>query len=128
VVLHFGTHTETLGAGSDPVRFDGAAAPGCTLIDGQTRDLNLMLRGGDGVMLPARPGQPWNGGGFAQRGLFTTLSGTLRSEHGVPAVLPAGTLLWQSDATAGVLRFEPDGGASRPAAWWLGYSPGHSFA
>jgi hypothetical protein len=125
VVLRFGAHTVTLGAGADPVRFDGAAAPGCTLIDGPTRDLNLMLRGGEGVMLPARPGQPWAGDGFAQRGLFTTVPGILHSEHGTPAPLQADTLLWQSAAAAGALRFEPGPGepAPEPFAWWLGYSP-----
>lgn len=122
VVLRFGSRTVTLGPGADPVQFDGAAAPGCTLIDGPTRDLNLMLRGGTGLMLPARPGEPWDGG-FAQRGLFTAVSGTLHSESGTPVPLPAGTLLWQSDAAAGALRFEPGEPASGPAAWWLGYSP-----
>ncbi len=29
-----------------PLSFDGAAAPGCRLLDGPTRDLNLMLRAG----------------------------------------------------------------------------------
>lgn len=81
VELRFGEQTVTLGAGSGPVRFDGAAAPGCTLIDGPTRDLNLMLRGSDGVMLPARPGQPWDAGGFQQRGRF---------EPDAPASEPAG--------------------------------------
>jgi hypothetical protein len=130
VVLRFGPHTETLGAGSAPVRFDGAAAPGCTLIDGPTRDLNLMLRGGEGVMQPVRPGQPWDGG-FAQRGLFTTVSGILRSEQGAPAPpapVPAGTLVWQSDAEGGALRFDPDADAEDPFAWWLGYSPDAAFA
>ena len=122
VVLRFGAHTVTLGAGADPVRFDGAAAPGCTLIDGPTRDLNLMLRGGEGVMLPARPGEPW-AGDFAQRGLFTAVPGALQSEHGTPTPLPANTLLWQSDAVTGALRFEPSEPIPEPAAWWLGHSP-----
>lgn len=45
VVLHFGSRTVTLRPGSDPVQFDGAEAPGCTLIDGPTRDLNLRWLG-----------------------------------------------------------------------------------
>jgi environmental stress-induced protein Ves len=122
VVLRFGSHKETLGAGAAPLRFDGAAAPDCALIDGPTRDLNLMLRSGEGVMQPARPGQPWEGG-FAQRGLFTAVSGTLRSESGTSLQLPANTLAWQSDAAAGALRFEPDEPTPEPVAWWLGYSP-----
>jgi uncharacterized protein len=120
VELTFGAEVTTLGPGSDPLRFDGAAAPGCTLIDGPTRDLNLMLRGGDGVMLPVRPGEPWDGGGFAQRGLFTAVSGTLHCEHGAPVELAAGTLLWQSDPATGALRFAPDTPVSGPPGWWLG--------
>lgn len=122
VVLRFGSHTMTLGPGADPVQFDGAAAPGCELIDGPTRDLNLMLRSGNGVMLPARRGEPW-AGEFAQRGLFTAVPGTLRSGHGTPTPLPANTLLWQSDAPAGALRFEPGEPTPEPTAWWLGYTP-----
>jgi hypothetical protein len=121
VALHFGSETVTLGPGSAPVRFDGAAAPGCTLIDGPTRDLNLMLRGGEGEMLPARPGELW-AGAFAQRGLFTAVPGILHSERGTPVPLPAHTLLWQSDAEEGALRFEPAEPTSGAAGWWLGYS------
>jgi hypothetical protein len=118
VVLRFGDRTETLGAGSAPLRFDGAAAPDCSLIDGPTRDLNLMLRGGDGVMRPVTPGQPF--AGFAQRGLFTAVPGLLRSDDTVTP-LPANTLIWQSDA-GGVLTFEPDRPAAGPAGSWLGFT------
>jgi environmental stress-induced protein Ves len=122
VVLHFGSEAVTLDPGADPVQFDGAAAPGCTLIDGPTRDLNLMLRGGEGDMRPVRPGEPWSCG-FAQWGLFTAVSGTLRSTSGPPVPLPANTLLWQSDEAEGALRFEPGEPAPGPLAWWLGHSP-----
>jgi environmental stress-induced protein Ves len=117
VVLRLGNHTETLGPGSAPLRFDGGSAPGCTLIDGPTRDLNLMLRDGEGVMEPVRPGQPWNGA-FAQRGLFTTVAGKLQSGPS----LPANSLVWEIGA--GPLAFEPDEPAPVLVAWWLGYSPG----
>lgn len=115
VVLRFGDRTETLGPGSVPLRFDGAAAPGCSLIDGPTRDLNLMLRGGEGVMQPVIPGQSF--GGFAQCGLFTAVPGLLSGDS-----LPANTLAWQSEA-GGVLTFEPDRSVSGPAGWWLGFTP-----
>jgi environmental stress-induced protein Ves len=39
-----GAHQQRLG--DAPVHFDGAEAPGCRLLDGPTRDLNLMLQGG----------------------------------------------------------------------------------
>lgn len=122
VVLRFGSEARTLDAGSDPLQFDGAEAPDCNLIDGPTRDLNLMLRDGQGVMRPVHPGRSW-AGGFAQRGLFTTVAGILVPEHGAPTPLPANTLLWQRGAIPGALRFEPDQIPSHPAAWWLGYTP-----
>ena len=120
VVLHFGDRIETLGPGSAPLRFDGAAAPGCELIDGPTRDLNLMVRDSEGMMQPATPGQPF--GGFARCGLFTTVPGVLRS-NGLPTTLSAHTLAWQSNdgEMEGALVFEPDRPASGPVGWWLGY-------
>ena len=120
VVLRFGDHAETLVPGSAPLRFEGGAAPGCTLIDGPTRDLNLMLRGGEGVMLPVLPGHSWSGG-FSHRGLFTAVPGILRFE-GAPTPLPAGTLAWQGGAE-GALAFEPGRPVPGPVGWWLGYSP-----
>jgi hypothetical protein len=117
VVLRFGDRTETLGPGSAPLRFDGGAAPGCSLIDGATRDLNLMLRGGEGVMQPVTPGQSF--GGFAQCGLFTAVPGALRS-GGASTPLPTNALAWQ---TEGTLVFDPDQPAPEPIGWWLGYSP-----
>jgi hypothetical protein len=118
VVLRFGDRTETLGTGSVPVRFDGGETPGCALIGGPTRDLNLMLRGGEGVMLPVAPGPSF--GGFAQGGLFTAVPGLLRSGDSATP-LPAHTLAWQSGD--GVLTFEPDRSVSGPAGWWLGFTP-----
>lgn len=44
--------------GDAPLCFDGAAAPDCRLLGGPTRDLNLMLRGADGALVPASAGDP----------------------------------------------------------------------
>jgi environmental stress-induced protein Ves len=41
------------------LRFDGAVGPGCRLLDGPTRDLNLMLRGLSGKLQRA-DAQPWS--------------------------------------------------------------------
>ncbi len=119
VILRFGDRTETLGAGSAPLRFDGAEAPGCSLIGGPTRDLNLMLRGGAGVMQPVTPGQSF--GGFPQRGLFTVGRGVLRIEDATMPV-PASTLVWLDDS-GGALNFEPDRPVAVPVGWWLGFTP-----
>lgn len=71
VRLQFVDGERLLQAGDPPLAFDGAEAPGCALIDGPTRDLNLMLRGLAGTLMPALhgtsapPGWPW-------RALFVT--------------------------------------------------------
>jgi uncharacterized protein len=46
VVLALPTGERRVRAGDAPLAFPGEAAPGCRLIDGPTRDLNLMLRRG----------------------------------------------------------------------------------
>ncbi len=45
VELRFGDRSHVQRVGEAPLTFDGADAPGCRLLDGRTRDLNLMLRG-----------------------------------------------------------------------------------
>jgi environmental stress-induced protein Ves len=122
VVLRFGSREVTLGPGSEPVWFDGAEAPGCSLIGGPTRDLNLMVRDGEGMMRAMRSGEPWDGA-FAQRGLFTTVAGVLQFEDAATIRLPARSLFWESEAGGGGLRFEVDAPAAGTAAWWLGYAP-----
>lgn len=56
VELDFGDRRIALRAGDAPLRFDGAAAPGCRLLGGPTRDLNLMLTDLRGALLAARRG------------------------------------------------------------------------
>jgi uncharacterized protein len=46
VVLALPTGEITVRAGDAPLAFSGESAPGCRLINGPTRDLNLMLRRG----------------------------------------------------------------------------------
>lgn len=58
VELHFGDRRRVLRPGDAPLPFDGATAPGCRLLDGPTRDLNLMLQGLDGELIAARAGDP----------------------------------------------------------------------
>jgi hypothetical protein len=56
VELDLGGRRCVLRPGDAPLAFDGAAAPGCRLLGGPTRDLNMMLAGLDGTLLPARRG------------------------------------------------------------------------
>lgn len=59
VELRWPQAARVLRPGDAPIRFDGADAPACRLVDGPTRDLNLMLRGGgrsQGALTAARAG------------------------------------------------------------------------
>lgn len=71
VALAFADGERVLRAGDPPLRFDGADAPGCRLLAGPTRDLNLMLRGIAGALVDARPGEPFPGApAWPRRGFF----------------------------------------------------------
>ena len=107
---------------------DGAQAPGCSLLAGPTRDLNLMCRDGACSMRRVEPEVAW-AQGFAARGLFCAVAG--RWTDGQQCCeLQADTLLWSTDANAAGWSFvpaaaSPDGGT---AAWWLGFTPAGASA
>jgi environmental stress-induced protein Ves len=50
VELQFEGRVQAVRSHDAPLCFDGAAAPGCRLLAGATRDLNLMLRGVRGTL------------------------------------------------------------------------------
>jgi len=90
----------TLTPRSEPLGFDGAAAPHCRLLGGTTQDLNLMVRHGAGraVMRRAEPGSRASGGG-RMRALYAADAARLEiAGHGEP--IAAGTLLWSASASA----------------------------
>lgn len=147
VALHFlepVAHTVTLHTGNAPLHFDGGAAPGCTLLDGATQDLNLMSKAGRSTMQIVQDNAPWTPS-FAINGLYTAVRGTWRAVHanatGTDAgsdhasedsaiALPAHTLLWcaAADSAAGARwTFVHDqldiSATSGTHAWWLGYTP-----
>ena len=109
------------------LHFDGADRTDCRLLDGPTRDLNLMLRGRRGGLRPALHGQTWQPPGGVC-GLFSRLPGRCQatatpgdapSDHHLPAM----ALLWFASAPA-CLCWRPstpaDGLADTlPGAWWL---------
>ena len=82
VELDFGGRTVGVRTGDAPLAFDGAAAPGCRLIAGPTRDLNLMLRGLRGTLQRAEPGAAWTEP-WSLRGRFDL--DTLTLHWGLPA-------------------------------------------
>lgn len=134
---------------SAPLEFDGADAPGCRLIRGATRDLNLMVRESTGRawMQRAIPGQPWspiavNGGKSAGvqasgskgadhqhasrrwvwRGLYTHGPACLDT-HGGRIVLPEAALLWSGAGADGEAEEAMTASwclIEGSQAWWLG--------
>ena len=118
VWLDIGGRTLRLDSGSPPQAFDGAEAPACRLIDGPTRDLNLMARS-DAVqagMSRVEAGRPWQPGP-GWRGLFCDGPGQLLAAPDRPALteLPAFSLTWSADAQ-GPWTWQSAAGAR---AWWL---------
>ncbi len=106
-----------------PLRFDGGQSPMCRLVDGPTRDLNLMLRDAQGAMARAIDHRPWSPAGRAC-GLFAAVDGVchagVRRER-----VPAQSLLWY-DAPPPVLRFAADSDTGAPVGWWLQWSMGRT--
>ncbi|MBB5205149.1 hypothetical protein HNQ51_002468 [Inhella inkyongensis] len=117
VQLQLADQTLALTPASRPLGFDGALAPDCRLINGPTRDLNLMLRGlgeGDaGGMWRAEDGAA-NAPAGAWRAFFC--GGAVRLEF------PQGGLSWSlaprsllCGLPAGIYRLQPLDAA--PAFW-----------
>lgn len=129
VALEFGDGERRLVPGDPPLRFDGGEPPGCRLLGGATRDINLMLRNGRGVLRSVVPGGAWSEQ-FAMRGLFVSVAGHWSGGAQV-RTLPAMTLLWAGDDIDGDERygdgvdwsFEPADANVAALAWWIGFTP-----
>jgi uncharacterized protein len=122
VRLHWPQAVQNATRGSGVLVFDGSQAPGCTLIDGPTLDLNLMLQGGTGALLSAQPGQAWSSTAVL-RGLFT-FSTALLQRAGATLPLPPGTLAWCDNSNAEPWTAQADNEPLR--AWWLHFQPSPS--
>ena len=123
VQLHIDGVPHRLVCGDAPLHFDGAAATECRLIDGPTRDLNLMLRAADGSLQPALHARPWQPTGRAA-GLFPGVAGVCT--HGdASTALPAFALLWFDipPATLAFAATSPGEAAAAPVGWWLAATP-----
>jgi environmental stress-induced protein Ves len=121
VTLDFGGARTSLRCGDDPIDFDGALAPLCTLLEGPTQDLNLMLRNGRGCMQSATVGKPWPAL-FTFRGLYTREAGMW--SNGIQSrPLAAHTLVWSHGDNNFLWTFMPDTSTALTPAWWLGFTP-----
>lgn len=106
---------------SAPLHFRGEAAPSCELLDGATRDLNLMIRreAGRGAMQRAQVGEAF-ASRDAFRALFTIDALTLQIDGADAAPVPAMALLWAAGGSHGVWRIAAD---TPPRAWWIRFQP-----
>lgn len=88
-----------------PLAFRGEAAPGCELLDGMTRDLNLMVRrdAGRGAMQLARAGEDF-GVRSRFRALFSADALTLQRDGADLLQLPPMSLAWDDGGVHGVWR------------------------
>jgi uncharacterized protein len=85
---------QTLTPGSAPVAFDGEAAPGCSLVDGPTEDLNLMVRRGLGQAQMWHAGsQPHIDGTTRWRAVYAASACEVQVGNDTCA-LAGGELLW----------------------------------
>jgi uncharacterized protein len=119
VDLEFPTGSRRITRTDPPLRFDGDAAPMCRLVDGSTRDLNLMLRDADGAMALAVDHRPWSPAGKACA-LFAVVDGVCHADARRERV-PARTLLWYS-VPPPVLRFAADIDTGAPVGCWVQWS------
>jgi environmental stress-induced protein Ves len=104
-----------------PLAFRGEAAPPCELLDGPTRDLNLMIRrdAGRGAMQRAQVGED-----FAPRAhfraLFTADALMLQTDGSDALPVPAFALAWDASVASGVWRIAAE---TAVRAWWIHFEP-----
>lgn len=122
VMLGFNGRPQQLTADSAPLAFDGAEAPSCSLLDGPTQDLNLMLRrdAGQGAMLEAQPDEDWHHHA-PWRALYVAVDSLLQVGDTTALPLPAGTLAWDASAAQQRWAVSVEQGSLR--AWWLHFTP-----
>ena len=124
VALQLGTDRWEQRLGAPPLRFDGALAPMCWLIEGQpTSDLNLLVRrdAGRGSMAIAHADHDWVSP-IAWRALFTTHALDLHVDGALAAHADGAALIWSAHATQQHWRIA----SPLPAevrAYWLAFQP-----
>jgi environmental stress-induced protein Ves len=104
-----------LHVGSELLSFDGALAPDCELVDGPTRDFNLMHRRGKGRLQVHAASEATAAPGHLVA-LFSAEGGTLNHGGRLTRLAPQ-SLAWCEDPAPQPLRFEGQGGA-----WWISWS------
>jgi len=117
MTLRFASRSERLSIGREPLRFDGALAPACSLERGATIDLNLMVdRSRGSGLLTCASGAEWTDGS-EWRGVFAASPCTLWVGDDPPVDLGARVLLARTGATHERWRLTAPGATVR--AWWI---------
>jgi len=122
IVLMLPDGRHRLGRTSAPLRFDGAQAAHCELLDRASSDLNLMVRRdtGSGALAVAEPDVE-HVSRARWRAVYAADATRLLIDDTDAATLQPGTLLWSDHATRQRWRAEPlDPSAAR--AWWIEFS------
>ncbi len=116
VVLGFPHGDQALTPASAPLAFDGGEAPGCRLLAGPTRDLNLMARhtAGQLLMRPASAGEQAPAG-MRWCGLYAATAVALTAPGAAPVTVPAHALAWSDGPAVRWSLAESPG----KRAWWL---------
>ncbi len=126
VVLRFANRRALLSVGSEPLRFEGASAPQCDLLDGATQDLNLMAQSASGRagMFTVKAGEEWDSSAVL-RAVYTAHAALLLVDDEPGLQLPAHTLAYSEQAAHQRWRLTPAPSASTqaPGAWWLQFKP-----
>lgn len=123
VALQMGDEHHEVRRGAPPLRFDGALAPMCRLLDGPTSDLNLMVRrdAGSGAMLDAQAGSDWTSGAD-WRALVTADAAQLIIDGRLTARTHGTALIWSAAAARQRWQMRPlHGEAAR--GWWIEFRP-----
>jgi uncharacterized protein len=122
VRFRFANEEKRMTSTSAPLCFDGGGPPDCELIDGKTRDLNLMVRGGSGKMQTTLDRLAWRSSA-AQCGLFTGAAGFVHVGAKSIGPIAAHSLVWFDEAPTTPLIFESLHASNMPAGWWLSFTP-----
>ena len=126
VALTIGGTEQRCRVGDAPLSFSGEAPVDCRLLQGPSRDLNLMLRGTPGAMQRVVAGDVW--APRARRcGLYALVDGRCRADA-TTTDLAAGSLAW-FDPAPPTLSFQPAGpDGEAVAGWWLAAGAGEAGA
>jgi len=117
MTLHFASGSERLCVGQEPLCFDGALAPACSLERGATVDLNLMVDRSRGSGRLACAGEAEWTDGSEWRGVFAAAPCTLRVDEAAPVELGSMVLLARASAANERWRLTSRSPATR--AWWI---------